>query len=69
VVSIRKLLSRAEATAAGSAPRPGFPACPIGSAGRAVCMQDPNRLAHWPEICRTCNQEMRSRQSYMPTSG
>jgi hypothetical protein len=32
----------------------------MGAAARDVCMQDPNRLARWPDICRTCNEKTRS---------
>jgi hypothetical protein len=34
-----------------SGPRP----CPLGSAVREVCMQDPHRLEHWPDVCNKCN--------------
>jgi hypothetical protein len=53
-------------TTAKSAPRQGPPACPLGTSGRDVCMEDPNRLAHWPDICRTCNPSRHSRSSRMP---
>jgi hypothetical protein len=41
--------------------RRGLRPCPMGAAGRDVCMQDPAHLAHWPDICRTCNEKARSR--------
>jgi hypothetical protein len=46
-------------TTASFAPRPALQPCPMGAAARDVCMQDPNRLAHWPDICRTCNEKTR----------
>jgi hypothetical protein len=65
VISIRKRLAIPEA-AASSARRPGLPACPMGATGRDVCMQDPNRLEHWPAICHTCNEKMISRYARTP---
>lgn len=41
---------------ASSSPGPRPLPCPMGATGRDVCMQDPTRLAHWPDICRTCRQ-------------
>ena len=40
------------------ASRPGVVGCPMGAPARDVCMQDPYRLAHWPEICRHCRERM-----------
>ena len=66
MISIRERLVIPE-TAASSAGRRGLPACRMGAAGRDVCMQDPNRLEHWPAICHTCNETMISRYSSTAT--
>lgn len=60
--SIRRLLVRTEMVPL-SFVRPGLAECPMGSAVRDVCMQDPNRLAHWPANCVACNDKMRERSS------
>jgi len=40
--------------------RSGLVGCPMGAPARDVCMQDPYRLAHWPEICRSCRERVRA---------
>jgi len=42
---------------ARSARRPEPLVCGMGTAARDMCMQDPNRLAQWPDICRICNEQ------------
>jgi hypothetical protein len=59
VVSIHRRSAAAPETA-GSAPLLEPLACRMGPAGRDVCMRDPNRLAHWPRICRVCNENTTS---------